>query len=425
VRIPTRYVLNPLLVLALTHALAARADDSDADALSLKSAPVEAVETAQTGKFFIEGALGVADQRGGAGSRNLGRASIDFSHTSRLAPGWQAVVSDRLDHLQPADIGSDKTVNSLREAYLTWQQEGSGTLVEFGRINLRYGPGYGYNPTDFFRDGALRTMTTVNPLALRENRLGTVVLHGQHLWSGGSVSVAYSPKLANGPSSDGSSLDLGATNNRDRALLALTNKISERVSSQFLLYKDRELPAQVGASMTGLLTDSAVAYAEWSRGREPDLLSRALGLPAQASSRNRFSGGVTYTTSSKLSVTAEYQYNGFALDRSGWNAASVDGVAALGAYLLEAQRRLDLASREAYLVYATQESFVLKNLDLTGLLRVNANDHSRLGWVELRYHWPRFDLAVQLQQQSGASVSEYGLAPYRRSAQLLAAYYFQ
>jgi hypothetical protein len=40
-------------------------------------------------------------------------------------------------------------VNSLREAYLSWQPEGGNMVMEFGRINLRYGPGYGYNPTDF------------------------------------------------------------------------------------------------------------------------------------------------------------------------------------------------------------------------------------------------------------------------------------
>ena len=422
-RLVIRFVLTSLVVFSLTKPLAARADNTDTDALSLESAPVAAVEGDQTSRLFIEGVVGVADQRYAPGSRSLRRASIDFSYVARLAPGWRAVISDRIDSIRPADMGADTVVNSLREAYLTWQQDGSKAVVDFGRINLRYGPAYGYNPTDFFRDSTLRTTTTVNPLALRENRLGTVVLRGQGLWSDGSVSIAFSPKLANGPSSDGFSLDLGATNNRDRALMALSVQISERVSSQALLYKERGLPAQLGASMTALLTDAAVAYAEWSGGREPDLLGRARAQPGQAFTRNRFAGGLTYTTSSKLSLTAEYQYNGYALDRAGWNTTSAGGAAALGAYLLEAQRRQDLASRQAYLLYATQKSIGLKNLDLTALLRVNAEDNSRLGWMEVRYHWPRFDLAVQLQQQSGRNTSEYGLSQYRRSAQVLIAYY--
>ncbi len=421
-----RRLVPTLLAAALASAIAAHAaDDADADALSLESAPVETVEAAPTSKLFVEGAIGAADRRHGSGSHSIGRASIDFFHAARLAPGLQGVISDRLDAMHPADIGQDPTVNSLREAYLSWQPADSKNIFDLGRINLRHGPAYGYNPTDFFRDYSLRTVTTLNPLSLRENRLGTVVLRGQRLWSGGSVSLALSPKLENRPSSDGMSLDLGATNNRDRALVTLGSQLSERISGQLLLYKESTLPAQIGANVTALLSDAMVGYAEWSRGSEPDLLTRAWNLPDARSTRNRFAGGITYTTASKLSITGEYQYNGFALDKAGWDQASASGPTALGSYLLEAQRRQDLASRQAYLIYATQKSLLLQNLDLTALLRTNINDHSRLGWLELRYHWPRWDLALQVQQQNGVDASEYGLLPYRRSVQVLLAHYFQ
>lgn len=400
--------------------------DPDADALSLTSAPVEPSTAAGTpkSKLFVEGAIGSASRRDGSGQRTIGRAALDFTYATEFAPGWRGVFSDRLDHIRPREGDMDATVNSLREAYVSWQLTDGTTAVDLGRINQRYGPGYGYNPTDFFREGALRTMTSTNPFALRENRLGTVVLRGQRLWNGGSVSVAYAPKLADGPSADGFSLDLGATNRRDRGLIVLGHQLSERVSTQALLYKQRDLPVQIGASMTALLTDAAVAHVEWSRGREPDLLSRARGTTSPQATRNRFVGGVTYTTSSKLSVTAEYQYNGLALDRAGWDAVAAGPPAVLSAYLLESQRRQDLASRQAYLIYATQKSLGLKNLDLTALLRVNAGDHSRLAWIELRHHWDRFDLALQLQQQSGRSGSEYALYPDRRSVQVLGSYFF-
>ncbi|CAN5393973.1 hypothetical protein BH11PSE9_BH11PSE9_01310 [soil metagenome] len=405
----------------------AQAADDDADALSLSSAPAEAsTEAAPKTKFFAEGVLGSASRRNGSGSHTLARASLDLTHSADLAPGWRAALSDRLDYVCPSDPiagEGDATINSLREAYVSWQRADGNTAIDLGRVNLRYGPGYGYNPTDFFRDGALRTMTSTNPLALRENRLGTFVLRGQQLWNGGGLSVAYSPKLADRPSTEGFSLDAGATNNRDRGLVALSSQFSDRISTQWLLYKERGLPAQIGASATALLTDAAVAHAEWSRGREPDLLNRAAATGTRTT-RNRFVGGLTYTIASKLSITAEYQYNGFALDRSGWDAVAVASPAALGAYLLEAQRRQDLASRDAYLVYITQKSLLLKNLDATALLRVNAGDHSRLAWIELRHHWSHVDLALQLQQQSGRFGSEYGLYPDRRSAQLLATYFF-
>ena len=420
-----RFALAAVVAAVMIRAEAASSDSAEKDALALESAPVEPVAGIQATKLFIEGALGAADQRYAPGSRSLSRASIDISYVSPFAPGWRAVISDRIDFIHPAEIGADATVNSLREAYLNWQQDGGQAAIDLGRINLRNGPGYGYNPTDFFRDGSLRTKTTVNPLSLRENRLGTFVLRGQRLWSGGSASLAVSPKLASGASSDGWSPDWGATNNRDRALLVFSAQISERVSSQTFLYKERGLRAQPGASVTALLTDAAVGYAEWSHGSEPDLLSRGTAQPGPRSSRNRVVGGVTYTTSGKLSLTAEYQYNGFALDRAGWHTARTGGLAVLGPYLLDAQRRQDLASRQAYLLFATQKSVGITNLDLTGMLRVNSTDDSRLGWVELRYHWSSFDLAVQIQRQTGRAGSEFGSGPYRQSVQILAAYYLK
>ena len=412
-----------IFVVALFPALSALADD-DGDALKLESAPAQAVPTGvRDTKIFMEGAVGSSSRRYQLGSQDIGRVSLDFSHTARLGNGLRAVFSDRIDHLYPDVAGSDSTINSLREAYISWQSEEGSTVVEFGRINLRYGPAYGYNPTDFFRDGSLRTLTTANPLALRENRLGSVMLRAQQLWTDGSLSVALSPKLANRPSMDGWSLDLGSTNNRDRALVALGTQFSQRVSTQLLAYKVDGLSTTLGASVTALLSDAATAQLEWSRGSEPDLFSRALALPSSSATRNRFAGGVTYTVG-KLSVTAEYQYNGFALSKANAATLAANSPVAQVAYLREAQRLQELAPRQAYLVYVTQKDLFLKDLDLTAFLRGNLGDSSRLAWVELRRHWPRFDLAFQLQQSIGRITSEYGILPDRRVIQLLGTYYF-
>ncbi len=422
-----RRFLRPIVAVALCHALSAFAvgADTDTDALNLESAATPAAKSpgARDTKIFIEGALGNASQRYLLHSRDIGRASFDLSYSLKLGQDWRGSFSDRIDNIHPTDGGADSTVNSLREAYLSWQPEGGNTVVEFGRINLRYGPGYGYNPTDFFRDGSLRTLTTANPFALRENRLGTVMLRGQRLWTEGSFSVAFSPKLASRPSADGWSLDLGSTNNRDRMLAALGTQFSQRVNSQVLLYKEAGMSPVLGASLTALVSDAATAHLEWSRGREPDLLSRALAMPGVKATRNRFTGGLTYTTLGKLSVTAEYQYNGFGLNESNWAAlaAMPDNQVA---YLIEAQRRQELAPRQAYLIYVTQKDLGWKDLDLTAFLRVNIGDNSRLGWVELRRHWPNFDLAIQLQQHMGRSTSEYGILPDRRVIQFLGTYYF-
>lgn len=420
----SRSVLCSCLFVGSIHAGPALAADDETDPLLLESAPEESLKSTRDTKLFFEGMVGTASQRYQPGRRELWRTSLDFSHTARLGSGWRAVISDRLDHAHPADFGLGLTVNSLREAYLSWQPDSGDMVAEVGRVNLRYGPGYGYNPTDFFRDGSLRTLTSANPFALRENRMGTVVLRAQRLWSEGSLSVVYSPKVADRPASNGWSLDLGSTNNRDRGLAAISTQFSQNISTQLLTYKEAGRSAALGASLTALLSDAAVAHLEWSRGNEPDLLSHALAVPGTFKSRNRVVGGITYTTLGKLSITAEYQYNGFALNQSNWAALGASTPAGQMAYLLEAQRRQELATREAYLIYITQKSLWLKNLDLTAFMRINAGDHSQLAWAELRHHWPRFDLAFQLQQNIGARTSEYGTLPGRTTMQVLGIYYF-
>ena len=420
-----RSALATLVALAsLQAAPVSAATDADADALNLESAPeAAAAPAAADTRMFVEGAIGNASQRYLPNSRDTARASFDFSHTARLGPGLRAVFSDRVDHLYPRVAGADATVNSLREAYLSWQPESRNTVLEFGRINLRYGAGYGYNPTDFFRDGSLRVVTTADPFALRENRQGSVMLRAQRLWTGGSLSLAFSPKLADRPNPDGWSPDLGSTNNRNRSLIALGTQWSQRVSSQLFFYKEAGLSPAVGANMTALLSDAAVAHLEWTRSKEPDLLTRAFSLPSSAATRNRFVSGITYTTSGKLSVTAEYEYNGFGLNRSGWAALGPASATQL-AYLGEALRLQELAPRQAYLIYVTQKSLWLKDLDLTAYLRINPGDNSRLAWVELRQHWSKFDLTLQLQQNIGRAASEFGTLPDRRVVQILGTYYF-
>ena len=422
----SRHLAQSITTLALlcTVGVHAATNDDDADALALPGAPVQSTREASTTRLFVEGAVGAVQPDSQAGWRGQERASIDLSTSFRLAPQWRAVLSDRLDATHPAGFGEEPTVNSLREAYVSWQQADGATLVDLGRVNLRYGPAYGYNPTDFLRDNTLRTITTANPLSLREDRLGTFMLRGQHLWGESALSIAYAPKLANGPSSQGESIDAGATNNRDRALVSFSRRLTDRVGTQFLAYKESRQSVQWGASMTALLADSAVAYAEASRGKAPDLLGVSMGLDQPKTSRNRLAAGVTFTPIPKLSLTGEYEYNGFALDRAGWNNVLRAGPAAVSGYLLQSVNLQELASRQAWLAFATLKDAGARNLDLTALLRVNATDHSRLGWLELRYHWPTVDLALQLQQQGGGRMTEYGLLPYYRSIQVLASYRF-
>jgi hypothetical protein len=321
-------------------------------------------------------------------------------------------------------VGSTDTLNSLREAYVGWRGEFGDDLVEVGRINLRIGPAYGYNPTDYIRTGALRTVSTVDPMTLRETRMGTVMLRAQRLLPIGALSLALAPKLGNAPSAESLSLDLGSTNRRSRGLISWSPALNDRVSGQLLVFGEEGRKAQFGTNLTALVSDAAVAHLEWSAGRDQDLLAVAQGRLGAARTSQRLSVGLTYTVPTKLAITAEIQYNGFAATTNQLRAMGIGTLEALGSYLLAAQDRQDNAARQALLIYASQRGIGIKNLDLTALLRFNADDHSRLGWIELRHHWSGFDLALQVQSNQGSAATEYGFLRSRSSIQMLGDWYF-
>ena len=421
-RFAYRWALAVCLAAALSPVVAA----DDSDALALEAAPEAGAKPAadKALRLYIEGAAGRIAQCYGLPDLDVRRLSLDLNWSTRLSDRWRFAISNRLDDIHPTDGNAPSTLNSLREAYVSWQGEAGADIAEFGRINLRTGPAYGFNPTDYFRDGALRAVTTADPFALRENRLGTVVARYQRLWAGGGVSLALAPKLASAPSHSSLSLDLGATNHRHRGVASWSAQFSDKLSGQVLAYADQDRGAQWGASMTALLSTALVGHLELSRGRDDDLFSaKVLGLPRQAT-RNRLSAGATFTTATQLALTAEYEYNGFAPDQAAWNAGSAAGLAAFGSYLQAAQARQDIASRSAWMIYATQKSAIWKSLDLTAFMRINAEDHSRTSWLEMRYHWPQADAALQWQANTGRPASEYGLVPYRRLVQVLGTWYF-
>ena len=401
------------------------ADDAAALDLQPAAEPTPSKTDSRSLRLFGEVAAGRLSQRYGLATEDTRRASIDLNWQFKPSPQWRAVISDRLDDIHPVDAGSRSTLNSLREAFVGWQAENGRQAVDLGRLNLRYGPAYGFNPTDYFRDGATRAVTSADPLAQRENRLGTAMLRLQTLWDGGSASVVLAPKLRDGPSDRPFSLDLGATNHSDRALLAVSSRAGDSVSVQGFVFHERGKGLQLGANATALLSDSTVGFLEWSGGKDTNLLSETLDPVARVERRNRAALGLTYTTPSRLAVTAELEYNGFALDKSQWQQAVASyGIDPLGAYLVQVQRRQDIASRRAVLVYLSQRDAFIKNLEVTGLVRYNAEDHSRFAWAEARYHWPRVDVALQWQANLGRSNSEYGAVPGKRLVQVLAAFYY-
>lgn len=402
---------------------AAAAFADDLDALNLADQASAKPERASDWQLFVEGALGEYTLRNGGIKGSNQRLSFDAQFDKSLAPGWRAVFADRLDmnwHNQPE---RQNGVNTLKEAYISWQAQENG-IVDLGRVNARYGVATGYNPTDFFRAGAARSVVSVDPGSLKKNRLGSVMLRGQTLWNGGSLTALYSPKLAGQASDAALSPDVGATNNQNRWLLAVSQKITENINPQWLIYGEERQAPQLGFNLTTLLNDASVAYVEWAAGRSRSLLSASLDAADDVAFRNRVATGFTYTTPNKLSLTLEYEYNGAGLDQTTWDKLPRSSLTAYSQYRKWLQNVQDLPTTQSMFLYAAWQDALINRLDLNAMLRFNLADDSRLSWVEARYHWDRTDLALQWQLNSGRAGSEFGSTPQQRAWQVSLRQYF-
>ena len=415
--------MRALILALLAMAPPAQAADEDAAALSLADQTSAVAATSKDWRVFVEAAAREARPQGPGLAQHGTRLSVDARFDKTFAPGWRAVFADRLDMERLAGDTGNRNINTLKEAYASWQAR-PDRIADLGRINARNGVAMGYNPTDYFRAGALRSVVSLDPASLRENRLGSAMLRGQQLWNGGSLTALYSPKLADNTSDRAFSPDWGASNQRDRWLLALGEKLSAAFNPQWLLSGGAGQSPQLGLNLTALPNDATVAYFEWSGGRSDSLAAQALNGPDDAAYRSRSSTGLTYTARNKLSLTVEYEYNGAAPDENDWNALRLGPPAAYAQYRGYVANLQDPATRHNVFFYAFWQDLLVKNFDLTAMVRYDAIDHSRLQWLEARYHWSRVDIALQTQANSGEPRSNYGAVPERRVWQALVRYFF-
>ncbi|MBM3117775.1 hypothetical protein [Jeongeupia naejangsanensis] len=414
--------MKSLPLALLLAAAVAHADGGDADALALADATADAQTATRDWRFLTELAGASAQYRFNDQPAEA-RLSLDGRIDRRFHDDWRFVFADRLDLRSTG--GHQSSVNTLKELYLGWQPD-TDLLLDLGRINTRYGAGFGYNPTDFFKVGALRSVTSVNPASLRENRLGSVMLRGQKLWDGGSLTAMYSPKLADSPSDDAFNPDWGASNPQDRWLLAVSQSFGNdhggNLNPQLLLYHDADT-TQLGLNWSVLLGDATIVYAEWAGGRQPSVAGRAAGIDDTAF-RNAASTGLTWTAAAKVTLTLEYQYDGAALDDAGWSALRSGPLPAYVRYRQLAAQRQDLTTRHAAMLYAQWQDALIRHVDLSGFVRQDLIDDSRLSWLEARWHGDDTDIALQWQYDAGETRSNYGGLPQRQIWQALLSHYF-
>jgi hypothetical protein len=403
-----------LPVQAATNAPAGPPDDLDALSLADK-APEASTQAARPWRLFLEGAVGRGKLRNTGSNFSLYRGSIDFRYDDHIAPQWRLVFSDRLDGVDSEGVPPGDNVNTVREAYVSWSRT-DHQIFDFGRVNVRNGAAMGFNPTDWFKANALRSIVDPDPAVLRENRQGTVVLQAQQLWSNASLTATISPKLARSPDAATFALNAGATNPSNRYLLAGSYKLSDKFTPQLLVFGGDDDPVQVGLNLSGLVGDAVVAFGEFTAGKGQSLVAQALGQPVSNSNQQRASVGLTYTTGFNLSLTAEAEYNSAAPNGDQWNQLPV---AAQQQVLATAQALQDLPTRSQWFLYASWQDALVQKLDISGFLRQDMQSASRAFWLEGRYSWQRAELALQWLAYAGSPGTVYYAVPQQQTVQLI------
>jgi hypothetical protein len=420
----------PLVLYAATAA-----GQSDDAALALADRTEQAVATETICRGYVEGAVNQTTLPGGRAARDGGRLSLDLRCDPALGRQWRTVLADRVDGVWQREA-SGQAVDTLKEAYLSGQYD-VAKLIDVGRINVRQGVALGYNPTDYFRGGAIRQIVSPDPVSLRENRLGSVMLRAQTLWSAGSLTAIYSPRFGARPNDSTFNPDFGATNGSGRWLLAWSETFASDLKPQGLLFGAEHQSPQVGFNLTRLVGNATVAYAEWSGGRSVTDAAAAFRVRENAFSggaaeaaiesptafRSRLATGLSYSTAAKFSFSLEYEYNGAALDHAGWAGLRAGSPADYARYRNFVAAAQDLPTRQNLFGYAGWSDAFVTHLDLTSFVRLDLDDRSRMLWAEARYHGPRAELAIQWQRNAGDRTSNFGAGQPRQLWQFVVTRY--
>lgn len=455
-----------LLLMASAWSGAAVAQvDSDLALIPPDSQSAPQVTASRAGRnIYLENALTAASLR----SRLPVAAPPSYDWQERLLldvrDNWavgktgRLYFSDRLNLRAESDLtfpSRESVVNDFREAYMEWRLPAQ-TYLAFGRINLKSGIALGYNPTDYFKARTVSEALSADPTVLREDRLGTVMLRAQHIWRGGSVTLAFAPRLRHRspiyPNTELPSFDpaLGRTNSDNRFLVKSTIDLSSDLSPEVLVYHD-DHGTRLGLDLSMTLGQSVVAYLEESVARRRDLIAEALdfgratgALPADApdapppargsSLKNELAVGASYTTASRVTWNLEYHLNQAGFTSEDWSRWFAIGSAPgtppaiaselwyIRGYAQDQQERS--TEQSAFMRADWTDAFGL-NLELSGFVNVDLRDGSGQAQGEAEYYLSNaWTVGLLAAGDFGSPRSDFGSLPGVYSVLLSVRRYF-
>ncbi|MDE2181851.1 MAG: hypothetical protein KGJ78_02390 [Alphaproteobacteria bacterium] len=437
-----------LLALMCAAAPAIAQEDSDLNRIpSSVENPASPSQSAPShGKYFLEDAFSLSSWRGTfavpypvpRASTWANRTSLDALDQWALSDDLTVSFSDRFDvgFAEGTRFPVDAVRNDFREGYVTWEPA-PDTYLEAGRINVRNGIAFGFNPTDFFKTRTRVAQSSADPSALRANRLGTVMFRGQTIWGSGALSLDYAPKLRTPTplTATGDWIDpgFGQTNGSDRFLATLSLDVGDW-DPQALIYHEGGR-TKFGLNASHLVGQSIVAYGEWAGGTAPDLIARAIAfgkatgsLPAAMAAlpptrttstfQNDLAVGAYWTGENKVTVSLEYEFHQAGFSGRDWHdwfaIGAADPAAAPGLWYIRAyasDQQEPMSRHQAFARVSWDDAFIL-HLGLSAFVLADLRDGSTTAQISAGYDASdSWSIAAYAGGTFGGARSEWGSLP--------------
>lgn len=229
----------------------------------------------------------------------------------------------------------DHVALDIKELYLS-NTIGESGFLDVGRINIRSGFAYGFNPTDYFRPNVAIDDADQDVRRRRNNRLGTVGIRVEKALESEHYSAVYSPAIStkeNRFSSNGSitGLHLGQSNPVDRLLLSYSKSSDEGRDLQ-LYYMLDDGVGSLGIGRSAVVNQKILAYFEATVGRRFSVLSNILktgirdgvlpesvGATFSAAEKQLYyqaAIGFSYSSESSVTTNLEYHYAGDGMSKN-------------------------------------------------------------------------------------------------------------
>jgi hypothetical protein len=386
------------------------------------------------------------------------RVFVDVRREWRAGQRLTLAFSDRVNMRAEHDLvfpSQQNVVNDWREGFVSWEVV-DNTYVDAGRINVKSGAALGFNPTDFFKTRAVVEPLSSDPSVLREDRLGTLMLRAQRIWTGGAMTVAFAPAVpqvspiysdTNLPSV-GPSFD--RTNARARLLVKGSINVAADFSPELLVYHEGDR-TRFGLNITRGIGQNVVAYAEWAGGAEPRVIDDALAygrdtrvLPVAGPSlppgdsastfRQDLSVGGSFSTKPRLTLNVEYHLHQAGFDKRDWERWFMAGEGTTSAspaaselwfirsYALDRQ---DPLTRHSLFARADWVDAFIRHLEVTGFINMDVYDRSSQAQLTADYFASsKWTVGVQASVNVGGPSSDFGSLPQRGSLLFKLARYF-